>query len=334
MGKWYCDSGASITVSTRIRLARNLQGIPFPSRMSSVQLKEVSQRVVDALLSASDEFSKSLKVIKMDEVDDIAARTMVERHIISPDFASNRSGRMLVVSEDESISVMICEEDHIRIQVIRPSLALQEAYDIADKIDNLIAEKLPIAFNEKLGYLTECPTNLGTGLRASVMLHLPALESLGEIPVLAENASKIGLTIRGLYGEGSGSQAALYQVSNQVTLGISEKAALENLLSITQQIIGREEQAIKRFDDIAVQDSVFRSLGVLQNARILNGSEMMKHISQVMLGQRLNYIKLSDKNLPMRLLIETQPGMLALQGEVNADSRDQKRAEIIRNALK
>ncbi|MDO4743342.1 MAG: protein arginine kinase [bacterium] len=334
MGKWYCDSGDSITVSTRIRLARNLEGIPFPSRMSVVQLQEINEKVVDALMSASDEFSKRLNVIKMDEIDDITARAMVERHIISPDFASNRNGRILVVSEDETISVMICEEDHLRIQVIRPSLALQEAYDIADKIDNLLSEKLPIAFNEKLGYLTECPTNLGTGLRASVMLHLPALESLGEISILAENASKIGLTIRGLYGEGSGSQAALYQVSNQVTLGISEKAALENLLSITQQIISREEQAIKRFDDVTIQDSVFRSLGVLQNARILTSAEMMKHISKIMLGQRLKYIKLTDKNLPIKLLIETQPGMLALQGEVDADKRDQKRAEIIRSGLK
>jgi len=334
MSKWYEFNTSGIVVSTRVRLARNLAGVPFPGRMNEAQRAEVNKKIIDAIINVPSSLSKELKVVEMDTISDAAALAMVERHIISPAFARNRKNRRLILSDDESISIMLGEEDHIRIQVIKGGLQLSEAYEIADKIDTLISESLTIAFDEQLGFLTECPTNLGTGLRASVMLHLPALESTGEVSQLADAVSKIGLTIRGMYGEGSGSKASLYQLSNQVTLGISEKTALDNLKSITMQMIEREQATCKNLDKISLEDSVFRSFGTLKNARILSSDEMMQYVSQIKLGERLQIIKLKDENLPIKLMIETQPAMMALNLQVqNATERDIERAKIFREQL-
>ena len=224
MSNWYSKEAKEndIVVSTRVRLARNLENTPFPSFMDNNAKKQVSEQVKKAILDSDTPFSKSLKYISMDDVPENEIYAMVERHIISPEFAKNSAGRSIIISEDESICVMICEEDHIRIQVILPGLSLEEAYDTANKIDDLLASKLKFAFDSNLGYLTECPTNIGTGLRASVMMHLPLMEGNGSIGEIAETIGKIGFTVRGMYGEGSKSKASLYQISNQITLGITE----------------------------------------------------------------------------------------------------------------
>ena len=239
-----------IAVSTRVRLARNLEGIPFPSKMSAAERRELNGRVKAALLESNTPFAKSLKYIDMKSVPENEIAAMVERHTVSPEFAADSSERAVILSADESISIMVGEEDHIRIQVILGGLQLEKAYDIAETLDRLLYDSLHFAFDKDLGFLTECPTNLGTGMRASVMLHLPVTESNGEIAAVSDTVGKIGFTVRGMYGEGSKSAAAMYQVSNQITLGISEKNAVDNLKIITGQLIAKERESRAALDRI------------------------------------------------------------------------------------
>lgn len=334
MSSWYLASSdnANIVVSTRIRLARNLRGIPFPLRMNDAQKTELKNRVKAAIAESNTPFAKSLKFLDMMDIPENEIGAMVERHVISPEFAANPNGRAIILSGDESISIMIGEEDHIRIQVIKGGLCLEEAYDIAESIESMLHSKLHFAFDSNLGYLTECPTNLGTGLRASVMLHLPLTEAAGEIGTLSETVNKIGFTVRGMYGEGSKSAASLYQVSNQVTLGLSEKEAIENLKIITTQIIEKEQSARQNLNKIKLEDNVFRALGTLQNCRILTSKEMMNLISKIKLGIDMGIIN-KDIN-PMKLFVENQPySLMKKHGNISPDERDITRASDIREEL-
>lgn len=335
MSSWYAVSAPEddIVVSTRIRLARNLSGMPFPARMSADQRRELNARVKKAITESNTPFAKTLKYIDMKNVPQTEIMAMVERHVISPEFASGNEERAIILSDDESISIMIGEEDHIRIQVIMGGLQLEKAYDIAERLDTLLYDTLHFAFDRNLGFLTECPTNLGTGLRASVMLHLPVIESSGEISQLADSVGKIGFTVRGMYGEGSKPAASMYQVSNQITLGISEKNALDNLKIITQQLIDKERSERKNLNRIKVEDTCFRALGILENARLLSGEEMMNLLSRIKLGMSMGIIK--SEAMPVKLLIEGQPYMLMKKyGQLEADERDIYRANFIREAFK
>ena len=335
MSSWYAVSAPEddIVVSTRIRLARNLSGMPFPARMNADQRRELNARVKKAITESNTPFAKTLKYIDMKNVPQTEIMAMVERHVISPEFAAGNEERAIILSDDESISIMIGEEDHIRIQVIMGGLQLEKAYDIAERLDTLLYDTLHFAFDKNLGFLTECPTNLGTGLRASVMLHLPVIESSGEISQLADSVGKIGFTVRGMYGEGSKPAASMYQVSNQITLGISEKNALDNLKIITQQLIDKERSERKNLNRVKVEDTCFRALGILENARILSGEEMMNLLSRIKLGMSMGIIKLEV--MPVKLLIEGQPYMLMKKyGQLEADERDIYRANFIREAFK
>lgn len=334
MSSWYKNNGPSddIAVSSRIRLARNLKGIPFPSRMTASQREELNLRVKDAILESNTPFAKTLKYIDMRDVPEAQKYAMVERHIISPEFANITDPTAIILSQDESISIMIGEEDHIRIQVILSGLQLNEAYDIAERIDTLLYGSLQFAFDSKLGFLTECPTNLGTGLRASVMLHLPALEWGGELENLGTSIGKIGFTVRGMYGEGSKSLASLYQISNQITLGLSEKNALENLQIITTQLMEKETESRNNLKRLQLEDVCWRALGTLQNSRILSSDEMMNLLSSVKLGKSMGILNIETS--PIKLLIEAQPFMLMQKyGIMEPDERDIYRANLIRENL-
>ncbi|MBQ3988475.1 MAG: ATP--guanido phosphotransferase, partial [Ruminococcus sp.] len=255
---------SNVVISTRVRLARNLKNYPFPCKLSQQGREEVIEKVRDAVKNGNSVLADDFSYIKMSELDPRQSVSLVEKRLVSPEFVSDTAGRALLLSSDERLSIMLNEEDHIRLQVITPGLSLEQAYDTADKLDTLLDERLDFAFDEKLGYLTQCPTNLGTGMRASVMLHLPALEKSNAISRIAGNLSKLGLTMRGAHGEGTEPQGALYQLSNQVTLGISEKAAIENLKNITAQLAAQEEQARERLcKSVDVQDTIARSLGIL-----------------------------------------------------------------------
>ena len=335
MSSWYTTHAPEddIAVSTRIRLARNLSGLPFPARMTPEQRRELNLKVKNAVLQSNTPFAKSLKYIDMADVPQTEIAAMVERHIISPEFAEENAERAIIISADESISIMIGEEDHVRIQVILGGLQLEKAYDTAEQLDSLLYNELHFAFDRSLGFLTECPTNLGTGLRASVMLHLPVTESNGEISSIAETVGKIGFTVRGMYGEGTKASASMYQVSNQITLGISEKNAIDNLKIITAQLIDKERKARNGLNKIKLEDMCFRALGTLQNSRILSSKEMMDLLSRIKLGISMGIIKTAV--LPIKLFIEGQPNMLMKKyGQLEPEERDIYRAAFIRDALK
>ena len=335
MSNWYQNEAVNsdIAVSSRIRIARNLKGIPFSSKMSLEQKKELNKKVKSAITNSNSSLAKSLKYIEMRDIPENQRFAMVERHIISPEFAAKGLDGAIILSSDESISIMVGEEDHIRIQVILGGLNIDEAYDIADKIDTLLHNSLDFAFDSKLGFLTECPTNLGTGLRASVMLHLPALETSGEMESLSQSISKIGFTVRGMYGEGTKSLASLYQISNQITLGLSEKNALDNLKIITAQLIEKEKEIRNGYNKLKIEDLCFRALGLLQNSRILSSEEAMNLLSSVKLGKSMGILDIEQS--PIKLLIESQPFMLMQKfGIMEADERDICRANMIRETLK
>lgn len=333
MSYWYLNNTDGIVVSSRVRLARNLADMPFPSRMTPDMMNELTARVKKAVDEISTELNLGLKFIEMDSIPENEIIAMVERHIISIEFAQNHKGRAIALSSDESISIMIGEEDHIRLQVLGGGLSLDEVYSLADKIDTALGEKLNFAYDSDLGYLTECPTNIGTGLRASVMLHLPLIEDSNGINSIAEAISKIGFTVRGMYGEGSKSKAALYQISNQITLGISEKSAVDNLKVITGQIAEREENARKSVDRLRLEDVTYRALGTASNARLISSEEFMQLASKIKLGKDMGILDLKDIN-PIELLILSGPGMLQSKlGEMTPAERDEARASTIRKLL-
>lgn len=334
--KWYQQSGAEgdIVISTRVRLARNLSDMPFPAGLSADRRKDVCRRVREAL--KSEGLEKEFTYMDMNSMIPRDANSMVERHLISPDFARCQEGSALLLSKDESVSLMINEEDHLRLQVMRPGLDLDEAYRVADDLDTRLDNALHFAFDKRLGYLTQCPTNLGTGMRASIMLHLPALQERGAIQQLANTVSKLGLTIRGLYGEGSKPEGAFYQLSNQVTLGISEQTAMENLKGIAAQIIREERSARERLRrDPRFEDLVWRSLGLLKTARLLSHKEFMSLVSNLRVGVALGLVKDVGLDTLAGLICDAQPFtiMSSKRKDMDPAERDTERAAIVRGRL-
>lgn len=333
--KWYEKAGScgDVVVSTRVRLARNLKQYPFPARASASQREAVERQVKDALLSGNSILSKEFRFISLENTTQEEAVSLVERHIVSPEFIADRRGKAVLISADESISIMVNEEDHLRIQVLREGFSLKEAAETADRIDTLLSENLDFAFDPELGYLTQCPTNLGTGLRASVMLHLPGLTESGAMPRIASNLSKLGLTIRGTYGEGSKSIGALYQLSNQITLGLSENEAIENLRSITVQLMEEERKARAQMsEEIAWQDKIDRAAGVLKSARVLSSSEFMELLSYIRLGLSTGVLQGVTTQELNALMVNAQPATLMARAgkQLDETQRDVLRADMAR----
>ena len=333
--KWYEKAGScgDVVVSTRVRLARNLKQYPFPARASAIQREAVERQVKDALLSGNSILSKEFRFIPLENTTQEEAVSLVERHIVSPEFIADRRGKAVLISADESISIMVNEEDHLRIQVLREGFSLKEAAETADRIDTLLSENLDFAFDPELGYLTQCPTNLGTGLRASVMLHLPGLTESGAMPRIASNLSKLGLTIRGTYGEGSKSIGALYQLSNQITLGLSENEAIENLRSITVQLMEEERKTRAQMsEEIAWQDKIDRAAGVLKSARVLSSSEFMELLSYIRLGLSTGVLQGVTTQELNALMVNAQPATLMARAgkQLDETQRDVLRADMAR----
>ncbi|MBR5535014.1 MAG: protein arginine kinase [Clostridia bacterium] len=323
--------------SGRVRLARNLKTIPFPSRMNADMAREVIDKVWDALSSCA--LKDTLKIIKSEDCDKTLLASLSEKHLISPDFLKGTLPRGVIISEDETISIMINEEDHIRIQVFAQGSSLDDAYDTADKIDNLLSEKLDIAFSEKFGYLTACPTNAGTGMRASFMLHLPALTMSNSISSVLTWANKLGLAVRGIYGEGSKAKGAFYQLSNQITLGATEKDIIQRVNLAAEELMKKEEMVRNTLFEnnrIRLTDKCMRSYGILSNAYALSSEEAFSLTSDVLLGISLGIInnittqKLSDT------LFLTLPSSLAQSGKLTDSdpvTRDVLRAQYFRENL-
>ena len=327
---------SEIIISTRVRLARNLKDYPFPCRLDAQGREKVVEKVRDTLINGASAIAGDFRFIRMSELDPQQSVSLVEKHLVSPEFISDTEGRALLLSKDETISIMLNEEDHIRLQVIKQGFSLEEAYDLADKIDTLLDERLEFAFDERLGYLTQCPTNLGTGMRASVMLHLPALEKSKVISRISGNLSKLGLIIRGAHGEGTEPKGAMYQLSNQITLGISEKAAIENLKNIANQLVLQEEQARECIcSSIDVRDTIARSLGILRTALVISHDEALKLLSNVRLGVTAGQIQDVSISQIDELMTAVEPATLSvtLGKSLAPHERDVERANLLRTKL-
>ncbi len=338
MTPWYLEKGpeGDVVVSTRVRLARNFQDMPFPVRMRKEQGVKVIEKIQITLLKNAD---VKFNYISMQELGAINKQAMMEKHLISPEMLQDVHSRGVFLNKDESISIMLNEEDHLRVQCLFSGMQLQNAWKLANKIDNILEQEIEYAYNEQYGYLTCCPTNTGTGLRASVMIHLPALTMTGYLNSLLTAVGKLGLAVRGLYGEGTEARGHIFQISNQVTLGISEEETIENLKGIVKQIIEKERVARQRLlkgSRLQLEDRLYRSYGVFRNARIMTSEEFMKFISDVRLGIYLDIIKDIQIETVNELMIATQPANIMLQfGEtLSAEQRDIKRAEIIRKKIK
>ena len=341
--KWFEIKGTEtdIAVSTRVRLARDMDKIPFGPRMSASDAERVIELISSPVLENAVT-AKEFKLVHAETLSENELFSLVERHLISRQFAKSGNKRALLLSADESISIMINEEDHLRLQVLGKGLCLEDCLESAVKLDTLIDEGLSskgakYAFDENLGYLTQCPTNLGTGLRASVMLHLPVLTESGKMASLVQAAGKLGLAVRGYYGEGTQESGNLYQISNRLSLGYSEEELTQNLKDTVMQIINEERlslEALKKSDYYGLADRVCRAEVVLKSARMMSTAEAMSLLSDYRLGITAGIIN-GDMDKINSLLNKIQPVTLVMNKKAaQPEQRDIARAELIREYLK
>ena len=338
MGKWYEEPGphADAVLCSHVRLARNLSGVPFPSRMSVADRRAVSEKICAAALGENSSLAARFRRVDMETVSKTEAVSLVERRIVSPDFIAERPGRALLVSADESAALMMNDGDHIRIRTAAAGLDLAAAYSDADTLDTILNEFLRFAFDRELGYLTEDPVNLGTGMIASLDLHLPALTESGAIGRLSAGFARIGLSMHGVSGLGLEPKGAAYRLSNQVTLGITEQEAISNLNSMALQMIGKERaEREKLARDLEIQDTVGRSYGILKTARLLSYGEFLELLSAVRFGVATGLIAEVGYGEIGRLAMRVQPAMLAREsgGSLSAGERRALRARIVRDTL-
>lgn len=340
LAKWMEGTGpaADVVISSRVRLARNLIGLPFPQAADEASAKKVVDLVAAAVQRISADSPQPLRFLKLAELTPLERQVLVEKHLMSPEHAGDGQARALILRDDEAVSVMVNEEDHLRIQCLMPGLQLDEAWALANRVDDQLEASLDYAFNENIGYLTACPTNAGTGMRASVMVHLPALVMTNQAGQVLGAVSKLGLLVRGLYGEGSEATGNIFQISNQVTLGSTEEDIIENLRNVVQRVIDSERQAresLYRELREQLEDRVCRAYGVFTNARIMSSQEAMQLLSDVRLGVDLNIIKSVQPVTLNELLVSTRPGFLQyLAGkELSPQERDVRRAALLRERL-
>ncbi len=339
-GEWLRGTGpeSDVVVSTRIRLARNLAGLPFTNRASPHQKAEVEARLREAITSLG--LTHPLRYVGMTEISTVDRQFLVERQLVSRELAVVLEGPRGVAFDDrESVSVMVNEEDQLRMQSMRSGFDLDAAWSAIDQVDDLMESRVEYAFSDDFGYLTACPTNVGTGMRASVMLHLPALGLTKQIEKAFKALQKINLVVRGLYGEGSRALGDFYQISNQITLGKSEAAALADIRAVISEVIRYERLArstLMREARQSFQDKVARALGTLQSSIMMTSEETMELLSAVRLGVHLKM--LGDLSLPAlnELFIQTQPAHLQkLMGvPLDGEERNAARARHLKNKLR
>ncbi|MBE7032959.1 MAG: ATP--guanido phosphotransferase [Ruminococcaceae bacterium] len=324
-----------IAVSTRIRLARNISGIPYPRKMTKTQ----AQELIDTVWSAFDNspLKNELRKIEIGAISDLEKKALIEKHLISSELCASKVPSVAIISNDEKISLMVNEEDHLRIQVFADGLDSDSAYDTAKKIETLLSEKLTFDCDKEFGYLTSCPTNAGTGLRASVMLHLPAISTLGQVNPLLKWAANLGMTVRGLYGEGSRASGALFQLSNQITMGTSEEDILSRFNAAACSLISEERRLSAQLfekNEYEMKDKCLRSLGILKNAYMISSSEAMNLVSNVCMGANAGIIKDIDLANLRRGMFSSMPATLSMTMEkASPQDRDVKRAQILQGAL-
>ncbi|WP_081735535.1 protein arginine kinase [Paenibacillus gorillae] len=330
---------SDIVISSRIRIARNLSHKPFPMLATNDQLVEVMEQLTEVENSGKLKPIGKFETIVLSELNELERRVLVEKHLISPNLANESRGGAVILSDNESVSIMINEEDHLRIQCLYPGFQIKEAWTHANRIDDVFEDETDYAFDEKKGYLTSCPTNVGTGIRASVMMHLPALVLTQQINRILSAVTQVGLAVRGLYGEGSEALGNLFQISNQITLGQSETEIIDNLHGVAKQIIEHEKAARSRLmseSRLRIEDRVKRSYGILSYAAVIDSKESAQRLSDVRLGVDLGLLDDVSPQIMNELIVMTQPGFLqqAFNEKMSAEQRDYRRAELIRKQLR
>ena len=333
---WYLQNGkdSDVVISSRVRLARNLDKIPFKTRAS----KEDMQKVLNKIEEITPSLGYGLKFLKLKDIDDITKLTLIEKHVISPDFAIDKEEiGAILINEEENICIMINEEDHLRLQVFSSGMDLENLKNLIVEIDEKIDGLLDYAFSEQYGYLTACPTNVGTGMRASVMVHLPALTLTGNITKVLNVVNGFGMNIRGIYGEGTQSQGDIYQISNNQSLGITENEIIKNLKTITEKVVEQERLARKYLakNQIELEDRVYRAYGTLAFSRKISSEECRNLMSIIKLGTDLGIIKELNDTKVSKINLYTQVGNLQknLGKNLDAYERDIKRAEVIKQII-
>ncbi len=335
---WMRGSGphSDIVMTSRVRLARNLRGCPFPGwsqEKQRIDLLNMARPLVEALPEMKEGYSEDYATLSK-----IKKQVLVERHLISREHAARSTGCAVVVDRKQSVSIMINEEDHFRMQGIRPGLSLRQAFEAIDRVDTELEEQLPYAFDSNLGYLTACPTNLGTGMRASVMVHLPGLVLTDQIAQVMKAVTKIGLAVRGLYGEGTEALGNLFQISNQQTLGEKEQDIIQQIEKVVEGVLRSETNARAKLSEdhrTMLNDQVGRAYAILRHAHILNSKEALNLLSMLRLGADLDLIPECDRSILDMLLLEIQPAHLQMRAarELSPQERDVLRAEITRQRL-
>lgn len=342
-GQWVAGSGPAgdVALSARVRLARNLADVPFPPRMderAAERVLDLAEQVLPGLSEVDGQgVAGRFEMFRLRALSLLERRVLVEKHLISPQHARDNRGAV-ILRDDEAVSIMINEEDHFRIQVLYPGLQVEESWALADRVDDILEGTLDFAFCPRRGYLTTCPTNTGTGMRASVMMHLPGLAMSRQAPRVFGALSKVGIVVRGLYGEGTEAAANIFQVSNQTTLGSSEQDIRANLQGVSQQIIDRERIARRTIYEEAkdhLEDRVWRAYGVLTTARSISSQEAMGRLSDLRLGVDLGVLPQVKPQVFNELLLQISPGFLQVaEGrELGPSERDLKRAQLIRERI-
>jgi len=338
VGKWLSATGpeSDVVISTRVRLARNLADIPFTHRAQSGEQERTVEGARWALTAAG--CVADGQFVENERLSEEYVRFFVERHLASPDFMSSKARRALYVSRDETTSLMVNEEDHLRFQVLASGLDFPEAFTAAAALDEKLEAELQYAFSPEFGFLTACPTNLGTGMRASVLVHLPALVITREIEKVLRGVLHIGLAVRGLFGEGSETKGNMFQISNQKTVGQTEWEIIETIADISRQVVEYEHKAREYLMNklrVELEDKVFRSLGLLRGARVLSSDEATNLIASLRLGVAMGIVNEVNLAQVSRLLILVRPENLkAMLGEkLPAAERDERRATFVREAL-
>ena len=333
---WYLQSGkeSDVVISSRVRLSRNIKGIPFTTRAKASDLK----RVFDLMKEATLSLGYGLNFIALKDMDDLTRNELAEKHIISMELAKSQNPyAAILINDDENICIEINEEDHIKLQVFSSGLDLENLMNLAIEIDQKLEEIIPYSFNEKYGYLTACPTNVGTGLKASVLVHLKALSMTGNARKVLNAINGLGMNVRGLYGEGTKVEGDMYQISNNQTLGITEKEIIKNLNLITQKIIKQEKYARKYLaqKEIELQDMVYRDFGVLSNARRISEEEIKDLLSSVKLGCDLGIISEVDDKKILELMLYTKDSNLQKRvgKKLNSYEREIERANVVKQIL-
>lgn len=334
---WYLQNGkeSDVVISSRVRLSRNIKGIPFINRASKEEIKEVYEKLKDITPS----LGYNLKFLSLDDMDSITKQSLVEKHLISPDFAKTKMPyTAIIINDEENICIMVNEEDHIKLQVFTSGLDIDNLLNLAIEIDEKLGSLVQYSYHEKYGFLTACPTNVGTGLKISTLVHIPALQMTGNLNKMLNIINNLGMNVRGIYGEGSKAEGDVYQVSNNQTLGITEKEIAKNLNLIAQKIIDQERLARKYLskNSLKLEDDVYRSYGILVNARRLSEEETIDLLSKVKLGTDLGIIKeLNDKKI-RELMLFTKPANMQkrLSAKLSVIDQEASRCEVIKQIVK